>query len=125
MPRNNILSLLVALGLLGACQLRMGSQPGVDAPAQTFLSPGRIETLTPFQPIPPTSTFTPIPTPTGTPTPLPRITLLFTGVIVPARCVQAGVDARGSPDYIYAEVRHLIRQADLAGGTVNASSNGY
>jgi poly-gamma-glutamate capsule biosynthesis protein CapA/YwtB (metallophosphatase superfamily) len=44
---------------------------------------------------------------------------------VPARCVQAGIDARGSPDYIYAEVRSLIQQADLAVGTLNASINEY
>jgi poly-gamma-glutamate synthesis protein (capsule biosynthesis protein) len=54
---------------------------------------------------------------------LPVITLLFTGVIVPARCVQSAIDARGSPDYIYTEVCDLIQQADLAVGTLNASIN--
>jgi poly-gamma-glutamate synthesis protein (capsule biosynthesis protein) len=54
-----------------------------------------------------------------------RITLLFTGVIVPARCVQAAIDARGEADYIYDEVRTLISQADLAVGTLNATLSDY
>ncbi len=62
---------------------------------------------------------------TDTPTPLPRITLLFTGVIVPARCVQAAIDERGEADYIYAEVGGLIRAADLAIGTLNATLSDY
>jgi poly-gamma-glutamate capsule biosynthesis protein CapA/YwtB (metallophosphatase superfamily) len=48
-------------------------------------------------------------------------TLLFTGVIVPARCVQAALDANGNPDYPYEEVREIISQADLAIGTFNAT----
>ena len=59
-------------------------------------------------PAPPT---TGVPVVTATP---PRITLLFTGVIVPARCVQAAIDARGDAEYIYDEVRGLIQGADLA-----------
>jgi poly-gamma-glutamate synthesis protein (capsule biosynthesis protein) len=47
--------------------------------------------------------------------------LLFTGVIVPARCVQAAIDARGEADYIYAEVGELIRGADLSVGTLNTT----
>ena len=56
-----------------------------------------------------------------TPTEIPTITLLFTGVIVPARCVQAALDEIGNPDYPYEEVRDLISQADLAIGTFNAT----
>jgi poly-gamma-glutamate synthesis protein (capsule biosynthesis protein) len=51
----------------------------------------------------------------------PDITLLFTGVIVPARCVQAAIDARGDANYVYDEVREMISNADLAVGTLNAS----
>jgi len=136
MSRLNVLSLLLVLGLLGACQLRTASQPDSSVPARdpnaaaaTLAAPSfnLPDTPTPFQPIPPTSTATNAPSPTVTstpsPTPLVRITLLFTGVIVPARCVQAAIDERGSPDYIYAEVRDLILQADLAIGTLNASIN--
>jgi len=53
------------------------------------------------------------------------VTLAFTGVIVPARCVQAGVDARGDSNYIYQEVKDLISQADLAVGTLNATLSEY
>jgi len=59
------------------------------------------------------------------PTPLPRLTLLFTGVIVPARCVQAAIDARGNADYIFDEVRPLLQEADLAVGTLNATISDY
>jgi poly-gamma-glutamate capsule biosynthesis protein CapA/YwtB (metallophosphatase superfamily) len=52
---------------------------------------------------------------------LPLTTLLFTGVIVPARCVQAALDEKGDPDYPYEEVRELIQAADLAVGTFNAT----
>ena len=48
-------------------------------------------------------------------------TLLFTGVIVPARCVQAALDVKKNPNYPYEEVRHLIASADLAVGTFNAT----
>jgi poly-gamma-glutamate synthesis protein (capsule biosynthesis protein) len=50
---------------------------------------------------------------------------LFTGVIVPARCVQAGIDARGNADYIFDEVREVTSAADLAIGTLNATISDY
>lgn len=84
---------------------------------------------TPFQPSSPTPAWTPTPaitpTPVPTATPLPQTTLLFTGVIVPARCVQAGIDARGNADYIFDEVRDVISEADLAIGTLNATMSDY
>jgi hypothetical protein len=82
-------------------------------------------TATPFNPVTQTPTPTlPQPTATAIPTetPIPRLTtLLFTGVIVPARCVQAAIDARGDAEYVYDEVRHLIQAADLAAGTLNTT----
>jgi poly-gamma-glutamate synthesis protein (capsule biosynthesis protein) len=42
-------------------------------------------------------------------------------VIVPARCVQSAIDARGDAEYIYDEVRETISSADLAVGTLNTS----
>lgn len=69
----------------------------------------------------PTETATPLPTPTPTPTQPEVTTLLFTGVIVPARCVQAAIDANGNPDYPYEEVREFLSAADLAIGTLNAT----
>ena len=65
------------------------------------------------------------PTPTPSPTVLPRTELLFTGVIVPARCVQAAIDASGDADYLYDEVRETIYKTDLAIGTLNATISNY
>lgn len=64
--------------------------------------------------------------PTGEPSPTAtadevQITLLFTGVIVPARCVQSSIDARGDASYVYDEVRDLISGADLSVGTLNTT----
>jgi poly-gamma-glutamate synthesis protein (capsule biosynthesis protein) len=75
----------------------------------------------------PTSTPTEIPisTSTSTPTPIPRTTLLFTGVIVPARCVQAAIDEYQDSDYLYQEVRDVIQGADLAVGTLNATISDF
>jgi poly-gamma-glutamate synthesis protein (capsule biosynthesis protein) len=71
------------------------------------------------------STQTPMPVniPTEAPIekPAPQITLLFTGVIVPARCVQSAIDARGDANYVYDEVRDTISSADLAIGTLNTT----
>ncbi len=91
-----------------------------------------IASPTPFQPLPPTNTPTPIPdtptpqpTPTYTPEPDPTSHLLFTGVIVPARCVQSAIDARGDANYVYSEVKDLIQEADLVIGTLNATISDY
>lgn len=48
-------------------------------------------------------------------------TLLFTGIIVPARCVQAKLDLLGNPKYPYEEVRATISAADLSVGVFNAT----
>ena len=81
------------------------------------------DALTPTMVNPPTTTALPAVVPSVEPTakPAPQITLLFTGVIVPARCVQAAIDAHGAADYIYDEVRRTISEADLAIGTLNAT----
>ena len=57
--------------------------------------------------------------------PIPEITLLFSGQIVPGRCVEAGVQARGEADSIYDAVRPLIQAADLAVATVNGTISEY
>ena len=44
---------------------------------------------------------------------------------MPARCVQAAIDASGDSDYLYDEVRDIISQADLAVGTLNATISDY
>ncbi len=68
---------------------------------------------------------TPTSAPSATATEVPITTLLFTGVIVPARCVQAAIDANGNPDYPYEEVSSHISAADLAIGTLNATISDY
>jgi poly-gamma-glutamate capsule biosynthesis protein CapA/YwtB (metallophosphatase superfamily) len=80
------------------------------------------ETSTPT-PVPvfiPTETLTEQPLETPAPE-APNITLLFTGVIVPARCVQSAIDARGDANYVYDEVRETISSANLAVGTLNTT----
>ena len=79
----------------------------------------------------PAVTHTPIPNPTRTQIPskipvpsetiVPRTVIAFTGVIVPARCVQAEIDRRGSADYIYDEVRDILKSADITVGVYNAT----
>lgn len=129
--------LLLIFGLC-ACQAARPSAPGAHP------SPGADGT--PTQPAAPPDgetpgpTGTPLPTgmplPAGSPTPIPPsatpsitpsptepplTTLLFTGVIVPARCVQAALDANGNPDFPYEEVTETIQAADLAVGVLNAT----
>ncbi len=79
-------------------------------------------------PLPPTGTPTKAPTETPVSTPKPEnliTTLLFTGAIVPGRCVQAAVDERGNADFLYADVRDLISDADIAVGTLNAALSDF
>lgn len=82
------------------------------------------ETPSPISPTFPAPAATPRPSPTPSPTmppAPPRTTILFTGNIVPARCVQAKIDATGNADYPYEEIRDVIRGVDLAIGTLNAT----
>lgn len=51
--------------------------------------------------------------------------IVFTGVITLARCVQAAIDTRGNPDYLYAQVNPLIAGADIAVGTLNATISDF
>lgn len=68
---------------------------------------------------------TPSATPTATQLPtatmVPRTELVFTGIIVPGRCVQAAIDERGSPDYLYEDVKDILSGADLTVGVLNAA----
>ena len=107
--------------------------------ACSVLQPCQIETQLPSYPlanipitravtsptsIVPTQTNKPEPTLTPTiiiPTPATMTTLLFTGVIVPARCVQAALDRLGNEEHPYEEVSDIIQSADYAMGTFNAA----
>ena len=134
---------LLGLLLLSAC-VNAGIGLNMPAPAasRTPFQPLAVSPTTPPPPTntpptntPPTNTATPWPTqtpeftatatPSLTPTAQPLTTLLFTGVIVPARCVQAAIDARNDAEYIYDNVRDLLRSADLTVGTYNATMSDY
>lgn len=88
------------------------------------LSPTFTPTITRVLPSP-TPTFTPTPSTTPTATQVPVTRILFTGVIVPARCVQAAIDENGNPNYPYEEVRDIIQEADLSVGTLNATISDF
>ena len=127
-----LFALLLAAFLSSACQ---NVEP--PEPTKSLLSPTTIEpTSTLEPPTAPTEPSTPQPTqqdPTASPsaTTIPTATipattsLLFTGVIVPARCVQAAIDEYQDSDYLYDEVREVIQGADLAIGTLNATISDY
>jgi hypothetical protein len=122
-----IISLLCLV--LGGCQFTTPALPPTSIPALPSTptpTPTKVVVSLPFvvQAAPessPTPTATIYPMDTATPEPLPQITLLFSGVIVPARCVQSAIDARGDANYIYDEVREIISDADLAVGTLNTT----
>ena len=124
--------LLMIIPFLASCQpgwqSPMPSGVAISPSAMRDGSPAPTQELQPESTTFITSTNTPItptytvtPNATSTPTDIPITTLLFTGVIVPARCVQEQIDLSGDTDYPYAEVRHLIEGADLAVGTFNAT----
>jgi poly-gamma-glutamate capsule biosynthesis protein CapA/YwtB (metallophosphatase superfamily) len=132
--KNRAVFLFTLWLVLSGCQLTRSSVPPSPVPFTPTPSQGVISlpfvmqsgleaSLTPA--IASTATLTPTATvlPTETPTlqPAPQITLLFTGVIVPARCVQSAIDARGDANYVYDEVRETISSADLAVGTLNTT----
>ncbi|MBN2499973.1 MAG: CapA family protein [Anaerolineales bacterium] len=128
------LGLFVLLSLLvgsAACQpIDVGGQ-AVDVADLTSVPTAEVQTPTSLiadDPATETPRSTDLPEATPipqTPTEEPLTTLLFTGVIVPARCVQAEIDERGNYDYIYDEVREIIQEADLAIGTLNAAISDY
>jgi len=124
---NGLFSGLILL--LAACQQAQppASTPTIApvgiTPTATSIQVEATPTNTPQPTQPPSET--PLPTSTSSPTPIPRTTLLFTGVIVPARCVQAAIDEYQDSDYLYDEVRGLIQGADLAIGTLNATISDY
>lgn len=125
--RRLFVPLLVVVLLTSAC--RTGQQPHQTSPGVQENTPSPTArqilftpTVAQFNPLPTTPPLDPLPRLSSpTPTPIPVTTLLFTGVIVPARCVQAAIDVSGNPDYPYEEVKDLIQSADLAVGTFNAT----
>lgn len=89
-------------------------QPALITPLQQSPTPTQTRELVPSPTISPIAQ-------TATPTQVPITRLLFTGVIVPARCVQAHLDEIGNPDYPYEEVQHILENADISVGSFNAT----
>ncbi len=123
---------LMAAGLFAGCARERASPaasrgPEATATKQPTVTPTTVPTRTPTPT--PAASPTPVPTATSTPSPTPEpwITLVFTGNIVPARCVQAAVDERGGdPWYLYERVAPWLQEADIAvGGALDATFTDY
>lgn len=121
------LLLIGMITILAACVAQMSNPPQTPLQKPATFPPPTATTTAPLLKsaiISPTAIpVDPRPPATSTPTPtsLPITTLLFTGNIVPARCVQAAIDQSQNYDYPYEEVRHIIQAADFAIGTFNAT----
>lgn len=113
----------ISIAWVYLCLMVLGTACSNSQLEETLTNDVSIQSTTSVPTITFTSSPSPSPTRTKTPTPTgePYTTLLFTGVIVPARCVQAGIDERGDPHYLYDNVRNIIIQADIAVGTLNAT----
>lgn len=127
MSWRSFVCLLAILSTLGACTdpplhpstpTFERSATRVSIPQLPLDSPPASPTPPP-QPAPTGTAFPALPSPTATTHPI--TTLLFTGNIVPARCVQAAIDASQNYDYPYEEVRPILQAADFAIGTFNAT----
>ncbi len=101
-------------------QLESTNIPVPASPMASVTSVQTIQEPTPSPTIPKPSATPTAPTNTATSTPEPITRLIFTGVIVPARCVQAHLDEIKNPDYPYEEVKHILSDADLSIGSFNA-----
>ncbi len=130
LPWRALAGLFVFLAVAAGCGPALQETPAGTSPtaARSPSATARPPSATPTQPPPspsPSATIAPE-TPTRTPTPpAPNITLAFTGIIVPARCVQARIDQLGDPHYPYAEVRELFQLVDLTVGTLNATISDF
>jgi poly-gamma-glutamate capsule biosynthesis protein CapA/YwtB (metallophosphatase superfamily) len=72
--------------------------------------------------LPPTATVTPIPpTTTPLPTPVPTVRLIFTGDIIPSRCVYARQQSEGDFTFAFQKMAPLLASADIAVGSLDAS----
>ncbi|MBG7609293.1 MAG: CapA family protein [Anaerolineae bacterium] len=135
MMRRKYLLLIIVVGiLLSFCAsppvnlVPLGAETvtipaSAAAPNQTTTTPRPTNTQTPTkqkaEPTPIPATFI------LEPTPIPITEIIFTGSLVPARCVQEAVDQRGQADFLYDDVRSMISEADLAVGTLNATISDF
>lgn len=117
---RRLLVALIWISLAASACSTEASLPEITKEVATGIPATSTATLSPSPPAH-SSTNAETATSTPSPTPIPTTTLLFTGVIVPARCVQAALDVSGDYDYPYEEVSDVIQRADLAIGTFNAT----
>ncbi|MFZ5809869.1 MAG: CapA family protein [Chloroflexota bacterium] len=117
---RRLLIALIWVSLVASACSTEASLPEITKEVATGIPATATATLSPSPPAH-SSTNAETATSTPSPTPIPMTTLLFTGVIVPARCVQAALDVSGNYDYPYEEVSDIIQGADLAIGTFNAT----
>ncbi len=128
--RVGLLLLGLVLGVAACGRAGPRGTPFVVSPTAHIRPPSRRALLSPTPGLlrarsTPTLVATRRPSPTPTRATRP-IRLLFTGNIVPARCVQAALDAGEiTADDLYAEVAPWIQAADLAVGTLNAALSDY
>lgn len=135
-PFSFCLYLLIMLFLVVGCQrtpastalprsdpstTKQSSPSGIQEKPATASVVNEIQAKTTITPIPPTITPEAQPPTIAPPAEPVTTTLLFTGVIVPARCVQATIDELGDPDYPYHKVRDMLTNADLSIGVLNAT----
>ena len=127
-PRLHLIWL--SLLLLAACSspvtvAPLGSDPTELPLPSTTLPPTETAIVTASDPLTlipsATASLTPTPTHSATETEIPVIELVFTGQIVPGRCVQAGVEAQGNANYIYQAVLPILSGADLTVAALNGS----
>lgn len=121
-PFFNIILLAI---LLTACQSAITPSQDIPTATEPVITPSSTLSPTTTPPQSPSPSPSPEPTRSPTPTSIPVTTLLFTGNIVPARCVQARIDAASDTDYIYAEVKEIISQADIAVGVFNGTMSEF
>jgi poly-gamma-glutamate synthesis protein (capsule biosynthesis protein) len=115
---QKLLLILVVLLIATGCGNQNSPSLGEDDLLASLIPPTMV--VTPKESTP-TSAIAPTKTPEPSATPVPFTTIVFTGVIVPARCVHAGIDEIDSADYLYEDVRKILTGADITVGVYNAS----
>lgn len=133
MKNNRRYFIIIFLSLVYSCSPIAGIRiSNVELPKGTpaYTPTSQPATQTPTSsPTPIPSPIPPTPKPTNSPTPdvveNPITELIFTGSIVPARCVQAKIDEVGNADYLYENIIDITQKAHITVGTLNAALSDY
>ncbi len=124
-PKTSLGIAALIVWMLASCQRTesapaLAIQPPTKTASPSPILPTSTSTVAPHPTSPPIK-----PSATSTPTVLPVTELLFTGAIVPGRCVQQAIDERGDANYLYESMQNMIAAADIAVGTLNAALSDY